>query len=131
VPKPLLTTGLDLEMHDLDLDRRRELRTFLIRGRSRLRPDDVGLPHTRRRRVPGLRRPEVAELIEVTVDWYRRFECGRPVRVSPQFVARLIAALKLNEHEGLALFRLAIPEIYLAARCSSTSAECADRERVA
>ena len=48
--------------------------------RSRVDPADLGLPQTGRRRVPGLRRAEVAELVGVTVDWYRAFESGRPVR---------------------------------------------------
>ena len=117
----VLTPDLDPEMQDFDRERRRALRTFLMRRRSRLDPVDVGLPRTGRRRVPGLRRPEVAELIQVTVDWYRRFECGRPVRVSPQFVARLINALRLNGYEGLTLYCLAIPEIYIAARPFSMS----------
>jgi hypothetical protein len=86
----MLTFEADLLKSEPDLERRRQLRVFLIDTRSRLDPDDVGLPHTKRRRVPGLRRGEVAELIGVTVDWYRWFECGRPVRVSPQFVSRLI-----------------------------------------
>jgi hypothetical protein len=102
-------------MEDMDRERRRELRTFLMTSRSRLEPTAVGLPYTTRRRVPGLRRGEVAELIGVTVDWYRWFECGRPIRVSPQFIARLISALRLSEPEALALFRLAIPEIYQVA----------------
>jgi hypothetical protein len=63
----------------------------------------------------------VAELIEVTVEWYRWFECGRAVRVSPQFVLRLIVALRLSQHEGSTLFWLAIPEMYLAARGSTTA----------
>lgn len=101
---------------DIDVERRSELRAFLVRSRSRLHPGDVGLPDTKRRRVPGLRRGEVAELIGVTVDWYRWFECGRPVRLSPQCVSRLIAALKLSDREALTLFRLAIPEMYAAVR---------------
>lgn len=80
--------------------------------RSRVDPGHLSLPQTGRRRVPGLRRGEVAELVGVTVDWYRAFESGRPVRVSPQFVARLANALRLNAAEQLALFRLALPEVY-------------------
>ncbi len=63
---------------DIDMERRSELRAFLVRSRSRLHPGDVGLPDTKRRRVPGLRRGEVAELIGVTVDWYRWFEVRPP-----------------------------------------------------
>jgi hypothetical protein len=111
-----LTPDVDPVMQDADLERRRELREVLIAFRSRLDPDDVGLPRTKRRRVPGLRRGEVAELIGVSSDWYRWFECGRPIRVSPQFVSRLIDALRLDGRDGLALYHLAIPEMYLATR---------------
>jgi hypothetical protein len=54
----------------------------------------------------------VAELAGVTVDWYRWFECGRSVRVSPRFVSRLIVALRLGEREAMLIYQLAIPEIY-------------------
>ncbi len=62
--------------------------------------------------MAGLRRGEVAELVGVSVDWYRSFESGRAVRVSPQFVARLSKALRLQADEQFTLFRLALPEIY-------------------
>lgn len=101
---------------ELDLARRHELSTFLKTARARLDPSDVGLPHTMRRRVPGLRRGEVAELIGVTFDWYRWFEAGRSIRVSPRLVSRLSAALRLSSRDALALFQLAIPELYLATR---------------
>ena len=73
--------------------RRRTLRDFLMARRARLEPADVGLPITSRRRVDGLRRDEVAELIGVSVDWYRWFESGRDVRVSPKLIGRLARAL--------------------------------------
>jgi transcriptional regulator with XRE-family HTH domain len=95
-----------------DVLRRRELREFLMNCRSQVDPMELGLPQTARRRVVGLRRGEVAELVGVTVDWYRFFESGRAVRVSPQFIARLSKALRLNAAEQFALFRLALPEIY-------------------
>jgi len=82
--------------------------------RSRLLPSDVGLPCTARRRVPGLRRDEVAELAGVSVDWYRWFESGRPVRISPRLIARLAAVLQMSASDELTLFRLALPEIYHA-----------------
>lgn len=97
-----------------DLERRRSLRSFLMQCRSRLEPAALGLPRTARRRVSGLRRGEVAELIGVTVDWYRSFESGRAVRVSPQFVARVVGVFNLGNREALKLFSLAIPEIYSA-----------------
>ena len=95
-----------------DVRRRQQLREFLMSRRSNLGPIEFGLPRTTRRRVPGLRRGEVAELVGVTVDWYRSFESGRAVRVSPRFVARLSRALRLSGGEQFTLFRLALPEIY-------------------
>lgn len=111
-----LSPDLASDMPELDLARRHELRTFLKTARAGLGPSDVGLPQTMRRRVPGLRRGEVAELIGVTVDWYRSFEAGRSVRVSPQLLSRLIAALRMSSLNALALFQLAIPEMYLTTR---------------
>ncbi|MGD0472095.1 MAG: helix-turn-helix transcriptional regulator [Candidatus Velthaea sp.] len=95
-----------------DVYRRRQLRAFLMDCRSQLDPVELGLPQTSRRRVAGLRRGEVAELVGVSVDWYRSFESGRAVRVSPQFVDRLSKALRLNGAGQFALLRLALPEIY-------------------
>ena len=97
---------------EFDAERRRELRSFLINCRSQLAPVELGLPRTTRRRVQGLRRGEVAELIGVTVDWYRHFESGRPVRVSPQFVSRLAKALRLPPTQEMMLFRLSFLEMY-------------------
>ena len=64
-----------------DLERRAQLRTFLMYQRSRLSPGEVGLPQARGRRVAGLRRQEVSELIGMSEDWYRWFESGRPISV--------------------------------------------------
>jgi len=101
----------DLQIQE-DVRRRQQLREFLMNCRSHVDPVKLGFPQTARRKVPGLRRGEVAELVGVTVDWYRSFESGRAVRVSPQFVARLSKALRLSAAEQFALFRLAFPEIY-------------------
>jgi len=97
-----------------DAKRRDDLRTFLAKCRSRLQPADVGLPLTANRRVPGLRREEVAELTGVSNDWYRWFESGRPIRVSPQFVTRLGRVLRLDAFGQRMLHHLALPEIYQA-----------------
>ncbi len=107
-------SALDVDYLQIQEDghRRRQLREFLMVRRSNVDPIELGLPQTARRRVAGLRRGEVAELVGVTVDWYRSFESGRPVRVSPQFVARLSNALRLSVAEKFLLFRLALPEIY-------------------
>jgi hypothetical protein len=97
-----------------DEERRAKLSAFLVNSRSRLKPSDVGLPSTGRRRVNGLRREEVAELVGVSSDWYRWFESGRPIRVSVPFLANLCQALRLKPIEQIALFYLAVPEIYEA-----------------
>ena len=98
----------------MDEDRRTKLRAFLIDRRARLTPNDVGLPATAHRRVVGLRREEVAELVGVSSDWYRWFESGRPIRVSVPFLAKLCKALRLSPHEQISLYCLALPEIYAA-----------------
>jgi len=114
-----ITPDVDPKLQNLDQERRRELRQFLIDRRSCLNPTELGLPRTSRRRVPGLRRDEVAELIGVTSYWYRCFESGRPIRFSPQLISRLIISLQLKAQEALTLYRLAIPEIYLVGRYTS------------
>ena len=107
-------SALDVDYFQIQEDvlRRQQLREFLMTCRSDICPAELGLPQTARRRVAGLRRGEVAELVGVTVDWYRSFESGRPVRVSPQFLDRLSRVLRLNAARQFALFRLALPEIY-------------------
>src|ERR1700722_10130728 len=97
-----------------DLERRQQLRAFLKQSRARLTPTDVDLPYTLRRRVPGLRREEVAELLGISADWYRWFESGRPVRVSMQFLAGLARVLNMTPNEERRLFHLALPELYQA-----------------
>lgn len=72
------------------------------------------MPHVNRRRVPGLRRQEVAELIGVSEDWYRWFESGRPVSVSPKFLARLCDVFQLNAPDRVMLYHLALSELYRA-----------------
>ncbi len=88
-----------------------DLRTFLEAARARLRPVQVGLPATARRRVPGLRREEVAELVGVSANWYATFEAGTSDRnFSPAFVQHVAEALRLDQSERVTLFRLALPE---------------------
>jgi transcriptional regulator with XRE-family HTH domain len=94
------------------LDRRLELRLFLSASRARLRPEQVGLPTTTGRRVPGLRREEVAELVGVSPNWYAAFETGTGDRkFSPAFVQRVAEAMRLDDSERVRLFRLALPEV--------------------
>jgi hypothetical protein len=110
----------DFLVSEQDVERRRELRAFLLQRRAQLDPVELGLPATTRRQVSGLRRGEVAELIGVTVDWYRSFESGRPVRVSPRVISRLVTAFRLGVVDALRLYSLAIPEIYVVALAAQT-----------
>lgn len=106
---------------DVDAERRTELRSFLREMRARLQPRDVGLPERSRRRVPGLRRQEVAELIGTSDDWYRWFESGRPITVSPRFISRLCEVLRLSAGDRVTLHLLALPDLYRALVCSAGS----------
>ncbi|WP_434445501.1 helix-turn-helix transcriptional regulator [Lentzea sp. E54] len=85
----------------------RELGTFLRARRSRLRPQDVGLEPGGRRKVPGLRREELALLAGLSTDYYQRMEQGREVRPSDDLLDALASALHLDEEERRHLFALA------------------------
>jgi transcriptional regulator with XRE-family HTH domain len=79
----------------------------LIAARARLQPDDVGLPAGRPRRVPGLRREEVAGLAGISVDYLVRLEQARGPHPSAQVVGALARALRLDDGELHHLFILA------------------------
>jgi transcriptional regulator with XRE-family HTH domain len=98
----------------VDVERRLRLRAFLVHARSRRSPGSVGLPETGRRRVPGLRREEVAEAAGVSTDWYRLFESGRPITVSARLLSRLSRVFALDAFDEAMLFQLAFPELYRA-----------------
>ncbi|TLS47001.1 helix-turn-helix domain-containing protein [Streptomyces montanus] len=84
-----------------------ELAAFLKSRRARIRPSDVGLPTGPRRRVPGLRREEVAQLGGLSADYYTELERGRGTQPSAQVLAALARALRLNGDERDHLFHLA------------------------
>ena len=86
---------------------RAELADFLRRGRARLDPSDVGLTAGARRRTPGLRREEVAQLAGMSVDYYTRLEQSRGPRPSRQMLTALGRALRLTDVERDHLFYLA------------------------
>lgn len=92
------------------LDRRAELREFLRSRRARLKPEDLGLPSYGRRRVPGLRREELAQLAGVSFAYYARLEQGYGDTVSAEVLGAVAQALRLSEQERDHLFRLAQPE---------------------
>lgn len=72
----------------------------LLRSRRRaLSPMEIGISDTSRRKTPGLRREEVAELAGISVDWYTRLEQGRDVTPSPGTLAAIARALRLSPAE--------------------------------
>ncbi|WP_372341307.1 helix-turn-helix transcriptional regulator [Streptomyces sp. CC224E] len=84
-----------------------ELGAFLRSRRERIRPEDVGLVAGPRRRVPGLRREEVAQLAGASVDYYNEMERGAGSQPSEQMLAALARALRLTSDERDYLYRLA------------------------
>lgn len=76
-----------------------ELGDFLRSRREKLSPKIMGLSNARRRRTPGLRREEVAELAGIGVDWYIRLEQGRTVSPSATTIDALARALRLSKAE--------------------------------
>src|SRR6478672_13919599 len=94
-----------------DLERRQTLAAFLRTRRARLQPADVGLPMRNRRRTPGLRREEVAELAHIGVSWYTLLEQGHDVHPSRQVLHSLASALKLTLVEERHLLLLAGQEL--------------------
>ncbi|WP_369379044.1 helix-turn-helix transcriptional regulator [Streptomyces sp. cg36] len=87
--------------------RRPELAAFLRGRRARVTPADVGMPPGIRRRTPGLRREEVAQLSGVGVTWYTWLEQGRPINASPQVLDAVARTLRLDQPEREHLYHLA------------------------
>jgi transcriptional regulator with XRE-family HTH domain len=88
-------------------ERRQQLAEFLRSRRARLTPSDVGLPNSGRRRTPGLRREEVAQMAGVGVDWYTWLEQGRNINASEQVLSSIARILRLDQAETRYLFTLA------------------------
>ena len=101
-------------------ERKLDLGTFLKHRRARLSPEDVGLPRIGRRRVPGLRREEVAALAGISVTWYTMIESGVATNVSAATAAAIASALNLTaaEEELLAI-------LLDAPKGTSPAADCA------
>src|SRR3954469_3641279 len=96
--------------------RRDELASFLRTRRERVTPADVGMPPGLRRRTPGLRREEVAQLAGVGVTWYTWLEQGRPINASVQVLDAVARTLRLDATERQHLYRLAgVPSVPEAA----------------
>jgi len=86
---------------------RAALAGFLRHRREALRPEDVGLPPSARRRTPGLRREDVAALALMSTDYYTRLEQQRGPQPSGQMLASLARALRLSGDERDYLFQIA------------------------
>jgi transcriptional regulator with XRE-family HTH domain len=102
--------------------RRRELGGFLRDRRERIAPQQVGLTPVGRRRTPGLRREELAQLAGVGVTWYTWLEQGRDINVSPQVLEAVCRTLMLDPHERSHVMTLAgFGEHRLAKECQAIS----------
>ncbi|MGV1010430.1 MAG: helix-turn-helix transcriptional regulator [Dermatophilaceae bacterium] len=89
------------------MDHRAEVAQFLRSRRDRITPDEAGIIGGGRRRVPGLRREEVAMLTHVSAEYYARMERGDLSGVSPEVLDSLSQALRLDEAEAAHLHDLA------------------------
>ena len=102
--------------------RRRELAAFLRSRRERMTPECVGLIASGRRRTPGLRREEVAQLAGVGVTWYTWLEQGRDINASPQVLDAIARTLAFDAQERAHLFTLTgTADTDAAARCARLS----------
>lgn len=88
-------------------NRYRELADFLKTRRAKILPSQVGLSSAARRRTPGLRREEVAQLAGIGITWYTWLEQGRAIHVSTQVVESLSKVLLLDKQERIHLHLLA------------------------
>ncbi|AIQ41281.1 helix-turn-helix transcriptional regulator [Paenibacillus sp. FSL R7-0312] len=89
-------------------NRLQALSDFLKSRRAAISPAAAGLPEGSRRRTPGLRREEVAQLAGVSNTWYTWLEQGRDIKVSPSVLDCIAAALRLTKDERSYLFALAL-----------------------
>src|SRR5215211_8048212 len=93
--------------------RRAELADFLRTRRAEVAPGDLGVEANGRRRTPGLRREEVAQLAGVGLSWYTWLEQGRDIRPSAQVLDAIARVLRLDAAERAHLFHLARVELPL------------------
>lgn len=87
--------------------RRRELADFLKTKRAQLSAADTGFHTNSKRRTPGLRREEVAEIADIGITWYTWLEQAREIKVSAHVIEKIALALKLTAAEKRYLFALA------------------------
>jgi transcriptional regulator with XRE-family HTH domain len=89
------------------MDNRAEVREFLTTRRAKISPAQAGLPTAGQRRVPGLRRSEVAALAGMSVEYYAKLERGTLAGVSPGVLDAIARTLRLDDAERAHLMRLA------------------------
>ncbi|HEY5834795.1 helix-turn-helix transcriptional regulator [Streptomyces sp.] len=89
------------------MDNRQEVREFLVSRRAKITPEQAGLPAGPKRRVPGLRRSEVAALADVSVEYYSKLERGSLGGVSAGVLDAIARALQLDDAERAHLLNLA------------------------
>ena len=89
------------------MDNRAEVREFLVTRRAKISPEQAGLPQVGSRRVPGLRRGEVASLAGVSIEYYSKLERGALAGVSAAVLDAIARALQLDDAERAHLFHLA------------------------
>ncbi|MEU3289687.1 helix-turn-helix domain-containing protein [Streptomyces longwoodensis] len=89
------------------MDNQAEVREFLTSRRAKITPERAGLPSGSRRRVPGLRRSEVAALADVSVEYYAKLERGNLAGASPAVLESVARALQLDDAERAHLLNLA------------------------
>ena len=89
------------------VDNREEVREFLTSRRAKITPERAGLPSGPRRRVPGLRRSEVAALADMSVEYYAKLERGNLAGVSPAVLEAVARVLQLDDAERAHLLNLA------------------------
>ncbi|WP_307071499.1 MULTISPECIES: helix-turn-helix domain-containing protein [unclassified Streptomyces] len=104
------------------MDSENKLGEYLRARRALVRPRNVGLPDDGPRRVPGLRRDEVALLAGVSTDYYIRLEQGRERHPSDQVLRSIAGALRLDDDAAAHLFRLGLPVFGTRAAASPTVA---------
>ncbi|MFB7533422.1 helix-turn-helix transcriptional regulator [Streptomyces sp. NPDC056178] len=89
------------------MDNQQEVREFLTSRRAKITPEQAGLPSGTRRRVPGLRRSEVAALADMSVEYYAKLERGNLAGASPAVLEAVARALQLDDAERAHLLHLA------------------------
>jgi transcriptional regulator with XRE-family HTH domain len=88
------------------MDIAKDIKDFLMSRRARITPEQVGLPAGGRRRVPGLRREEVARMAGMSIEYYTQIERGNVTGVSDDILHAVTRALRLSEAEEAHLFDL-------------------------